>query len=343
MTRRRREKWDGRNKGSSWIRLFAGDYLSDGFVTSLSPLEEYCYDRLLKFNARDASIPSDPERLARMCKMTPEEFEPIWEVIRCKFDPVRSNGSSQKTLTNARTKFELDRQKRLAKIASERGKKGGRPPKAKTAKKKDEKPEESRSFTPALVGESDPDPDPDQSQNQDPLPSGGQLTLARESAPVPARSPPNPSRFVAYWYDATESRDFAVRFEPDSAFREFVGREALRLGWRGTEEELWDFVTGSLDIFRGTYQKRDGKGRTRGKRIGPKRLTEDLIAWVREDLARELKRNATRFKSHAERVDDSVVRLERHKREEEAEWNEAESRLSDGAKSEALSKLLRER
>ncbi len=121
---RRREEWQGRNKGSAYIRWYSGDMLSDGFVASLMPAEENCYRRLLDFNARDGFIPDDTARLAMMCKLSVAEFEPIWETIGEKFPTVNNHTEKR---SNTRIKFELLYQKSRSVSAKERGKKGGRP------------------------------------------------------------------------------------------------------------------------------------------------------------------------------------------------------------------------
>ena len=136
----------------------------------------------------------------------------------------------------------------------------------------------------------------------------GQLSLAREPAAV-EKLPANPQKFVAFWYDSTPERDFAVRFAPEPGFVAFVELEAARLSWSRSPQELAQFALGSLARFVATYSKRDGRNRTRGKRIGPRRLTEELIAWVRSDLGDQAKRDATKHNTQAERVDDSIRQL----------------------------------
>jgi uncharacterized protein YdaU (DUF1376 family) len=160
---RRREEWQGRNKGSAYIRWYSGDVLSDGFVAGLTPLEENCYRRLLDFNARDGFIPDDPARLALMCKLSAVEFDPIWLVLSEKF-PLNNHTGKR---SNTRIKFELLYQKKRSISAQERGKKGGRPAKQQGTKTISGNPEESYSLAerniekPIQIQDPDPDPDPD--------------------------------------------------------------------------------------------------------------------------------------------------------------------------------------
>lgn len=158
MPSRRRQEWQGRNKGSAYIRWYSGDILSDGFVAGLSPIEENCYRRLLDFNARDGFLPDVLDRLAMMCKLTSIEFSTIWDVLVVKFPLTPKNG---KTRTNSRIKFELDRQKRRSLSASERGKRGGRPLKDNKGKGLQNNLQQSYSLPSVKLKQSDPDPDPD--------------------------------------------------------------------------------------------------------------------------------------------------------------------------------------
>jgi uncharacterized protein YdaU (DUF1376 family) len=97
---RKREK-------NPWVRWWHGDILSDGFVSGLSIFHEGAYRRLLDYNARDGCIPRDTEALARLCKVTPEEFAPIWAVIGQKFVP---KVGREDRLTNPRMEEELSHQ-----------------------------------------------------------------------------------------------------------------------------------------------------------------------------------------------------------------------------------------
>lgn len=207
----------------------------------------------------------------------------------------------------------------------------------------------------------DTDQSQDQSQNQEH--HGGQTETAppmasrekpRDVAPVqtalelsnPAKKlvpvTPNPFRFLVTWRDANESRDSKIIFDPVENFTAFVMNEGKRLGWNRSENDLRNYVVGCLERFKAEYSKRDRKGKTRGQRVGPRRLTEELVAWLRKDFGEHAKREATRFKSQGERVDDTVRRLARHNEEEQ--WENPETETIEPEKpSGALSALLRER
>lgn len=104
----------------------------------------------------------------------------------------------------------------------------------------------------------------------------------------------NPFGFVVYWQDANERRDFDVRFEPTDGLEEFVLAEAAELGMTRTRNELARVTQASIKRFIADYSKRDRAGTTRGKRTGPRRLTEELVAWLRKDIASEARRDASR-------------------------------------------------
>ena len=100
-----------------------------------------------------------------------------------------------------------------------------------------------------------------------------------------AKSSPNPFRFVAYWQDATTERDFAVRVEPVEGLEELVVEKASELGLRVPRSELARIVQRTRERFVAEYSRRDRCGKTRGHRVGPQRLTEEFVGWLRKDLA----------------------------------------------------------
>ncbi len=188
---RRREEWQGRNKGSAYIRWYSGDILSDGFVASLMPAEENCYRRLLDFNARDGFIPDDTARLAMMCKVSIAEFEPIWEAIGEKFPAVNSDAKKR---SNTRIKFELLYQKSRRDSAFERGKKGGRPVNCNKVKGLRDNLQVSSRLPLAKAKAKLNKPIQIQTQIQDPDPINKEKKKSRRGAPT--APPPSPA---VYW------------------------------------------------------------------------------------------------------------------------------------------------
>lgn len=120
----------------------------------------------------------------------------------------------------------------------------------------------------------------------------------------------NPFHFVCYWEDANEHRDFGVKLEPTEKFGDFVVTEAQTLGVDMNRSELARFSQRSIVKFTVTYSKRGRNGKMRGASIGPKRLTEELVGWIRSDLASMGQRQASSpSKSRAKRIDEQTRRL----------------------------------
>lgn len=65
-----------------WVRWFPADFRGSGRVGRMSRDEEFLYRVLLDYQATDGALPSDPSSLARIAKMTPEEFRVAWGAIR---------------------------------------------------------------------------------------------------------------------------------------------------------------------------------------------------------------------------------------------------------------------
>lgn len=93
---------------------------------SLMTLAEYgAYIRLLQRQWIEGNIPNETERLARLLRVTPDEFDSIWQMIGTKFREEPDTGR----LANPRLAEERDRCIQKALKNRENGKKGGRPPK----------------------------------------------------------------------------------------------------------------------------------------------------------------------------------------------------------------------
>lgn len=63
------------------------DYLTDENVAVMSLEEEGAYGRLMDHCWIEGSIPDDLDRLARLCRTTPEHMERLWPALRPCFDP----------------------------------------------------------------------------------------------------------------------------------------------------------------------------------------------------------------------------------------------------------------
>ena len=132
------------------------------------------------------------------------------------------------------------------------------------------------------------------------------------NARLQSKRAPNPLSFVVYWEDADETRDFGLVFEPVSGFEKFMKTEASKLELTMGHRELARFAQRSIVRFVATYSKRGKNGKTRGSRIGPKRLTEEFVGWVRSDLAAAAQRAAQpggSGRTRASRIDDQARRL----------------------------------
>ncbi|MBW1778889.1 MAG: YdaU family protein [Deltaproteobacteria bacterium] len=68
----------GSDVKSDYFNFYPADFLSDENVVVMNNREIGCYIKLLCFHWREGSIPSDSNRLARLCGESSEEFSEIW-------------------------------------------------------------------------------------------------------------------------------------------------------------------------------------------------------------------------------------------------------------------------
>ncbi|MCC2612625.1 DUF1376 domain-containing protein [Neorhizobium petrolearium] len=110
-----------------WMQIFIGDELAE--TSALSPSEYGCHMRLRLHQWQHGELPSDEERLRRICLADREEWPSIRDVLAPLFD---WQWHHQRT-AELRKASEEKREK-----MAENGKKGGRP------RKSEEKPMESQ-------------------------------------------------------------------------------------------------------------------------------------------------------------------------------------------------------
>ena len=157
---------------------------------------------------------------------------------------------------------------------------------------------------------SNPKPDTELLKKGQSSPSTSELLSKVEASSPSELALTNPFHFVCYWEDANKHRDFGVKLEPTEKFGDFVVTEAKTLGVDMSRAELARFSQRSIVKFTVTYSKRNRNGKTRGASTGPKRLTEELVGWIRSDLASMGQRQATSpSRSRAKRIDEQTRRL----------------------------------
>lgn len=163
--------------------IYPKDLLSDGNCSAMSDEEFGVYMRLLFHAWLEGSIPSDPQRLARLTRRTKASFGRIWPAIAPCFE--------QKGPELVQKRLEIEREKQSQRSAEQtrRGLMGGRPPKSNRNTKNEkpglslEKPEgfENKTQTKARAGASSPSPFPSPSPGTD-IRTQQQQQAAREAA-----------------------------------------------------------------------------------------------------------------------------------------------------------------
>lgn len=126
-----------------WMKLYIGDELSN--TSHMTPAEFGSYVYLKMHYWRFGCLPTDDERLARIAKVSPEQ----WRDIRPSIGPLFEENWRCSKLEAQRAEAE-DRHRKL----SEAGKKGGRP-------KKEEKPGYKPGFSGEKAWPKQPEPEPE--------------------------------------------------------------------------------------------------------------------------------------------------------------------------------------
>ncbi|MDE3796626.1 DUF1376 domain-containing protein [Sinorhizobium meliloti] len=126
-----------------WMKLYIGDELSN--TSHMTPAEFGSYMLLKMHYWRFGCLPTDDERLARIAKVSPEQWREVMPAIGPLFE---EDWRSQK-LEEQRAEAEEKHQKRV-----EAGKKGGRP-------RRDEKQSYKHSFSDEKAKPKQPEPEPE--------------------------------------------------------------------------------------------------------------------------------------------------------------------------------------
>lgn len=126
-----------------WYRWFPSDYL--GKTVHLSIEEDCLYRRLLDIQWRDGSLPSDPERIAKLARFDFETFQEAWKEVSVFFILRGGKLVNQKLSSERRGVNRKIAQKRSAGKASAI----------------------NRFRTPVQHPFNDPDPDPDPEEEKD--------------------------------------------------------------------------------------------------------------------------------------------------------------------------------
>lgn len=87
----------------------------------LDPESVGCYILLLSHQWTHGTLPSDEEKLARICRMSPKPFERVWSDLGAKFVDDGDGGLVNPRLQLTREKQVEGREKKIA-----AGRKGGR-------------------------------------------------------------------------------------------------------------------------------------------------------------------------------------------------------------------------
>lgn len=298
-----------------YYRWFSKDYKADPLVQAMTDDQDLAYRRLLDASWEIGPLPNDTDRLSALVGFKTDGAKRfaaawVWPLTECWHKP-----RGKKTLINFRLEDErdgmLDRSEKARGAAQRRW---------KTQRKRmgiKDKPGNADAMRTQCPGDAnhnhsrEPEPEPKTPKKVPSSPATPEL-LSKVKAKTSSTSElaPNPFRFICYWEDATETRDFRVKPDSPDRFGDFVVAEAESLGLTMNRADLARFAQRSIVKFTATYSKRGSNGKTRGSRIGPKRLTEELVGWIRSDLASVGQRQtASKPNTRAQRIDDQTRRL----------------------------------
>jgi len=166
------------------FQFYPADFLADENVALMSNREIGCYIKLLCYCWREGSIPSDNQKIARLCGEPEIEMAQLWSAIGPCFSSATDTPSR---LINKRLAMEVEKQQAYRKERSESGKKG-----AKALWDKQLKPDGSAMAKPmakpmANDGSSSSSLSlPSLDMSTYPLPEASTLARSRYSGSVPA-------------------------------------------------------------------------------------------------------------------------------------------------------------
>lgn len=90
MSERRKEPRRDSDK-LAYYPWYVREFNADPPVQTMSPMEEFCYRRLLDYQWLNGSIPEDPKSLARICKNIPlRQMARAWAVLAPQFPEGRN-------------------------------------------------------------------------------------------------------------------------------------------------------------------------------------------------------------------------------------------------------------
>lgn len=331
-----------RNSDLPWLPLFADDWLTDVRVRSMSPSSRGIYVDLLCYQWREEKVPYESEKVRRLARVDKDEWSPIWRELKEHFPTV-----NRYARRNPRLWEIYQHQRKLFAKRQNRAKSGGHARARKRNSHIAEGPSDSPIFVPSRSDLENPEshipPDENGLGNLEPMLEAGhkqstsraqacfkqtevEVELEIENPPAKqdrlpyattsqlsevvgsanALPAPNPFGFIAYWQDANEHRGFSVHLETPEKFGDFMESEAKELGLHQDRRWLASVGRRALKKFTATYSKRS-RGKTRGSAIGPKMLTEELVAWVQKDLA-TIAGGMQKGQGRAERIDEAVKR-----------------------------------
>lgn len=149
---RNRKSGNAHMSNQPFLQLYVGDYLAD--TTDLTTEEHGAYLLLLLTMWRHgATLPNEPVKLARICRLSPAKFNRVWGEIS-RFFTVEETRISQKRLSK-----EYQKASEKSKIRSTAGAKGGR---AKALKINNQGLAKATDLPPDLLKHSsEPEPDID--------------------------------------------------------------------------------------------------------------------------------------------------------------------------------------
>ncbi len=127
--------------------MFASDFYMD--TAGWDPYAVGIYQRLLLYEWVNGGLPNDPIQLMRIAGAKPKKFESNWS----KFVSSKFSVNGDEKLTNRRMEEVRKKQVKYLESQSEKGKKGGRPPKSPgfSLALNRQKPKESSSSSSSLL------------------------------------------------------------------------------------------------------------------------------------------------------------------------------------------------
>ncbi len=102
------------------FQWYPKDYLTDVNVEMMTLTEEGAYRRLMDYEWLSESLPNDHEKLARLCRVSLEQFEEMWPAIAPCFK------ITPEKITHSRLAKERRKQKSFKKTKSDAGKRGAK-------------------------------------------------------------------------------------------------------------------------------------------------------------------------------------------------------------------------